>query len=70
MEDDLRNAVPFGSLDDPLLAKAMEEITGVAPAGKKSVESESGFTALPVPRKPMLERMIEWPEKPGSRELF
>ncbi len=70
VEDDLLFAAPFGSLDDPLLAKAMEEITGVAPARKKSVESEVGFSALPVPRKRMLERMIEWPEKPGRRKLF
>ncbi len=70
VEDDLLYAAPFGSLDDPLLAKAMEEITGVAPAGKKSIESEVGFSALPVPRKPIVERIIEWPEKPGKREIF
>jgi C-terminal processing protease CtpA/Prc len=51
-----------GSLEDPLLAKALEEITGVSPlATKKSIEAENRFEAIPVPRKPIAERQVEIP---------
>ena len=36
--DNLLYAEPFGSYRDPLLAKALEEITGVAPVTKKTVK--------------------------------
>ncbi|MCK5135105.1 MAG: hypothetical protein KAR19_04895 [Bacteroidales bacterium] len=70
MEENLLAAKPFGSLSDPFLATALEQITGVVPDMKKSVPVETGFIAMPVPRKPTVERMIKWPEKPGRRELY
>ena len=36
--DDLFNAVPFGDQNDPLLAEALEDITGVAVSTKKSLK--------------------------------
>jgi C-terminal processing protease CtpA/Prc len=60
--DNLLYAKPFGSLEDPLLAKALEEITGVSPlATKKSIEAENRFQAIPVPRKPIAEWQVEIP---------
>jgi carboxyl-terminal processing protease len=64
IEDDLLNARPFGSLEDPLLAKAVELITGNAPL-KKTVARETKFRRFPVEPKPVIERMIEWPVRPG-----
>ncbi|MCK4992283.1 MAG: hypothetical protein KAS29_17415, partial [Bacteroidales bacterium] len=63
IEENLLYAEPFGSFSDPLLATALEEITGVAPALKKASEPMGQFTALPVPRKHRLERKMEWPEE-------
>jgi len=59
--DNLLYAEPFGSLQDPLLAKALELITGVSPLARKSVPAESGFEPLPVPRKPLEEWHVELP---------
>ncbi len=52
---------PFGSLADPMLAKALEDMTGVAPATVKSARKRLDMETIPVPRKPIPERMIEWP---------
>ncbi len=60
---------PFGSTADPMLAKALEEITGVAPAMKKSGAAKKELKALPVPRKQIPELKIEWLERPGVLEL-
>ncbi|RLD90310.1 MAG: hypothetical protein DRJ29_15635 [Bacteroidetes bacterium] len=60
--DNLLYAKPFGSLEDPLLAKALEEITGVSPLVKKSTGPESHFKSMPRPRKPLEERRVELPE--------
>ena len=61
--DNLLYAKPFGSLEDPLLAKALEDITGVSPLVKKSVGPESHFKSMPRPRKHLEERRVELPEK-------
>lgn len=53
--DDLLNAKPFGSLEDPLLARALEEITGVAPQLKSLGLPSGEFNPLPVP----VNRMVE-----------
>jgi len=58
VEDDLLYAEPFGSIDDPLLAKALEEITGVAPARKSVGMQEHPFNTLAVPKNKMVERRI------------
>lgn len=55
VEDNLLYAKPFGSLEDPLLASALEQITGVAPAATKSTQYMPTFESLPVPRKPLEE---------------
>jgi len=70
VDDNLLYAEPFGNHNDPLLAKALEEITGIAPAKKKSIRPEVEFYKLPVPRKQIPERMIDWPVKPGKLELY
>lgn len=60
--DNLLYAVPFGSLEDPLLAKALEEITGVSPLVKKSAGAETKFRSIPRPRKPLQEWKVDLPE--------
>jgi len=63
VEDNLLYAKPFGSLEDPLLAKALEEITGVSPLVLKSAGPESHFKSIPQPRKPIEEWRVDLPEK-------
>jgi C-terminal processing protease CtpA/Prc len=58
VEDNLLYAEPFGSFSDPLLARALEEITGVAPAQKSEKASKKDFMTLPVPRNRMVERNL------------
>jgi len=60
---------PFGSTADPMLAKALEEISGIAPAMKKSSAATRELKALPVPRKQIPELKLEWLERPGVLEL-
>jgi carboxyl-terminal processing protease len=61
VEDNLLDAKPFGSLEDPLLAQALEEITGVSPLAKKAVQSQPRFRSIPVPRKPLQEWHADLP---------
>ena len=63
VNDNLLYAKPFGSLEDPLLAKALEGITGVSPLVKKSTGPESLFRSIPKPRKPLEEWRVDLPEK-------
>lgn len=63
VEDNLLYAKPFGDLQDPLLAKALEEITDVSPLTKKAVGPKTGFKSIPVPRKPLVEWHVDLPEK-------
>jgi len=62
VQDNLLYAKPFGSLEDPLLAKALEEITGVSPLARKSAQSETRFEPFRVPIKQLPELMLELPE--------
>ncbi len=68
-EESLLNAAPFGSVHDPLLEKALEDISGVLPKRKKAAEQLPEFTEIPMPRKRVVERVIDWPDKPGKREV-
>jgi carboxyl-terminal processing protease len=61
VQDNLLYAKPFGSFEDPLLATALEQITGVAPAVKKSVQPRVTFKSIPVPRKPLEEWHADLP---------
>lgn len=70
IKESLLYAEPFGSLSDPLLAKALEEISGIPPVQKKSLQPEVDFTGIRVPRKPLPERFMDWPERPGKTVLF
>jgi carboxyl-terminal processing protease len=69
VEDNLVHAVPFGSFEDPMLAKALELITGVAPARKSAVAAGPPFRTLPVPPNRSIERKIAWPHPGGLVEL-
>ncbi len=62
IEDNLLYAKPFGSLEDPLLARALEEITGVSPLVKKSVGPETHFTSIPRRTKPVVEWRVDLPK--------
>ncbi len=70
VEDRLIDAVPFGDYNDPLLAKALEEITGIAPVKKKSLFYEKELIRLPVPRKPVPELEIMLPDREGKTIIF
>jgi len=61
--DNLLYAVPFGSLEDPMLARALEIITGISPLTKKSLGPETNFNSLPLPRKPLEEWRVALPER-------
>jgi len=61
VQDNLLYAKPFGSLEDPLLGRALEEITGVAPAATKSLQYQTTFKSIPVPRKPLEEWHADLP---------
>jgi len=70
VEEYLPELEPFGSIQDPILAKALEQITGVAPELKKSAATHRDFIKIPVPRKPLPEIKINWPDKPGSTVVY
>ena len=55
-------ARPFGNLEDPFLALALEQITGVSPLAKKSIAPEAEMQAIPLARKPLAERQIDLPK--------
>ena len=61
VEDNLLYAKPFGSLEDPLVARALEDITGVSPLLKKSAEERSTFRPFRVAPKQLPELRIELP---------
>lgn len=61
VQDNLLYAKPFGSLEDPLLAKALEEITGVSPPARKSAQEEKSFRPLKMPLKQIHELEIDLP---------
>lgn len=63
IDDNLLYALPFGSLEDPLLARALELISGVSPLAKKSAGTEMHFNSLPLPGKPLEEWRATLPER-------
>ncbi len=60
--DNLLYAKPFGSMEDLLLAKALEEITGVSPLQRKSAQAEVSFKPFRIPLKQVSELDIELPK--------
>ncbi|MEN8227625.1 MAG: S41 family peptidase [Bacteroidota bacterium] len=70
IEEQLLDLKSFGSYEDPILAKALEDITGIAPVVKKSVQPDVDLSPLPRPRKQIPEMIIDWPEKPGKRIIY
>lgn len=70
VEDNLLTASPFGSLNDPLLAKALEDISGVSPARKSAAVMDVPFKNLPVERIPLPELAIPWPGEEEPRTLY
>lgn len=68
VEDYLLNAAPFGSADDPLLAKALELITGNAPEVKKSVSTQKDLERIPVPGKQIPELKMDLFLKQAMRQ--
>ncbi|MFC2091098.1 peptidase S41, partial [Bacteroidota bacterium] len=49
VEDNLFNATEFGDMADPLLARALEEITGVSPLSRKMLPKPVDYERLPDP---------------------
>jgi C-terminal processing protease CtpA/Prc len=70
VQEYLLELAPFGSFEDPLLARALEDITGIAPVVTKSARIEADLDLIPVPRKRLPERVIEWPERQVPKELY
>ena len=60
----------FGSFEDPLLATALEDMTGVAPEVTKSAEQRFDFEPLPVPRKRLPEMKIKLPGREELLEVY
>jgi hypothetical protein len=62
MEENLLFAEPFGSLRDPFMARAIELISGKAPAALKSasVPVPVNFRTQPEPRKHISEQEVDW----------
>jgi len=58
IRDNLLYAVPFGDVRDPMLAKALEEITGVSPVAKKSMLTYPPYVNMPDPRKELVSRAL------------
>lgn len=67
-EDYLLGAAPFGSMGDPLLARALEQISGVAPVAKKSALPHMEFEKIPVPRKQIPELKMDLFMKQAMRQ--
>jgi carboxyl-terminal processing protease len=61
VQDNLLYAKPFGSLEDPLLARALEEITGVSPLQIKSAREEVRFEPFRIPLKQVPELVLDLP---------
>ncbi len=59
--DYLLDAEPLGSLQEAMLAKALEEITGVSPSLKSTGTQDLNFHAMPVEKNRMVERRISLP---------
>jgi hypothetical protein len=49
--DNILNAKPFGDLSDPILARALEEITGESPIARKAASELPNYTPLPDPMR-------------------
>jgi len=63
VEDILLYAEPFGSQNDPFLAKALSEITGVYPTLKSATMQKNAFKSLPALPNKMVERRISLPQR-------
>jgi C-terminal processing protease CtpA/Prc len=70
VQEYLLELAPFGSLEDPMLARALEDMTGVPPATAKAAARKVEIERIPVPRKPLPERFIQWPEKVAEPGLL
>ena len=71
VNDDLLNLKPFGDITDPVIAAAIEDITGVSPIAKKSVSQRPDYTLLPDPvRESRIRTELTTPRllKPGMRK--
>lgn len=68
VEDRLLGAVPFGDPGDPLLARALEDITGLAPGVKKSAPVDRYFEKMRVPIKQFPQPELAWPMKLQAAE--
>lgn len=58
VEENFLDLEPFGSMNEPLLAKALEQITGVYPVKKSLSIPDDSFRPLPVSPERMIERVI------------
>jgi carboxyl-terminal processing protease len=61
VKDNLLYGVPFGNFQDPLLAKALEVITGVNPSSKSAVRQPSNLRDMGRPLKAIGESLIILP---------
>ena len=64
VRDDLKSAKPFGDLSDPMLAKALEVVTGQAlPAAPKKASPALTLTPISPPREFMKENLFSRQKK-------
>ena len=58
IKDNVLEMKQFGDITDPILAKALEEITGVSPIATKSVSLPVNYTVLPDPVRELKNRAV------------
>jgi carboxyl-terminal processing protease len=58
IKDNVLEMKQFGDITDPILAKALEEITGVSPIATKSVSLPVSYTVLPDPVRELKNRAV------------
>jgi C-terminal processing protease CtpA/Prc len=58
IDDDFRNMKPFGDITDPILAEALEQITGVSPIAKKTTVMPVNYTVMPDPVREIRNRAL------------
>jgi carboxyl-terminal processing protease len=64
IDDNVLDMKPFGDITDPILARALEEITGTSPAVKKSALLPVNYSVLPDPVRELKNRAVMVPDMP------
>lgn len=64
VDDNVLDMKQFGDISDPILARALEEITGTSPVVKKSAPQPFSYSVLPDPVRELKNRAVMVPDAP------